>query len=239
LNPDAPGAARTAALRKLAGLQKLQQMELAVADNAEVATLSVFKQLQGLTLIVPACSSCSVRGLPLLAALRQLQCLQLEVPGKSCSVWKDEDLLLLLLSSMRHVKTAYIKVLEKDFTEVYYAVVAAFEAMCEQGLIEDLHVTDESALLERSRTGFLLGVRPLLDAGSGDEGDGNDDGGSEDEGDDAAGAGGGNADGVGGGGEDGAAAGGGGEGAGDGAADHHGDGDNGCVGADADDDGVD
>jgi hypothetical protein len=265
---SAPAAARSAALCKLAGLQQLRRLELAVDDNTEVAALSAFQQLHSLSLIVPARSECSVRSLLMLAALRQLQGLQLELPGWSCHNLLPSQLedLLLLLSSVRHVKSLFIKVLKKDFDEVYSVVVAAVVVMREQGLMPKLHYTDEFGLFELGRTGHLLGVGRLLGADSDAEdhdaiiGGGNaesdGEGGSEDEGSDEDGAEsdeegdgngnggsedeGGEAAGVDGGDGDGGGGGGdGGEGAGGGAAVSHGGGNAGVVGADAYENAVD
>jgi hypothetical protein len=58
---SAPSADRCAALRKLAGLQQLRHLELAVLDDAEVAMLPAFHQLECLTVIVPIGSRCNVR----------------------------------------------------------------------------------------------------------------------------------------------------------------------------------
>ncbi|WIA12031.1 hypothetical protein OEZ85_012111 [Tetradesmus obliquus] len=125
--------ARTAAMSSLAALQHLKEIALSVNENAEVAAVSALQQVELLLLVVPMRSSCSVHGLAVLAAMRQLQELTLELPGFSKDSLQEADM-QLLLSAVRHVQRFTVKVQEKHVEAVQEVVQSAERALTEQGL---------------------------------------------------------------------------------------------------------
>jgi hypothetical protein len=132
----------------------------------------------------------------MLAALRQLEAVELELPGRNSSNWEAEDM-LLLLSSLRYARSTCIKVLQED-RDVDCLLKAAVSKMRVQGVLADWAPIPAGAVSElpkgavkipyRLRFETLAGVAQGLledadDAADGDDGDrddvddGGDDGG--------------------------------------------------------------
>jgi hypothetical protein len=118
LAPTATAEERTAAVASLAALPQLHSLFLAVNDNAEVSALAVVSQLQQLTLFVPYGSritrGCSAMGLASLALLRNLQLLELQLPG----LFIEGEAVCGMISSMQCIQSVEMCVMPGDDDEV-------------------------------------------------------------------------------------------------------------------------
>uniref|UniRef100_A0A383VN61 F-box domain-containing protein n=1 Tax=Tetradesmus obliquus TaxID=3088 RepID=A0A383VN61_TETOB len=130
---SAPAASRTAAVGRLAALQHLRKVVLSVNDDAEAAAVSSLWQVERLVVVVPLRSSCSMQGLAVLAAMRQLQALTFDLPNCNSRSLQDADL-QLLLRAVRHVRRVRIRVQEEHVEGVRIVVRRVERVLTEQGL---------------------------------------------------------------------------------------------------------
>jgi hypothetical protein len=130
---SAPAAARTAAVSSLAKLQHLNDLSIAVNDNAEVTAVSGLTHVKVLLLVVPLNSRCTVQGLAVLAAMRQLRRVFFELSGSSSDSLVDADV-QLLLSALRHLPKMEFRVQEEHVAGVQEVVQRAEGVLKEQGL---------------------------------------------------------------------------------------------------------
>jgi hypothetical protein len=86
-----------------------------------------------LCLVVPVGSSCTVQGLAVLAAMRQLHNLTLELADSSNYSLQDA-VMQLLLSAVRHVRHVCIRVQERHVEDVRDVVHCAERELFAQGL---------------------------------------------------------------------------------------------------------
>jgi hypothetical protein len=130
---SATAAVRTAAVNSLAALQHMNNLSFSVNDNAEVTAVSALTHVDRLLLVVPLNSSCTMQGLAILAAMRQLQRVAIELSGSSKDSLVDADV-QLLLSALRHVRKLSFRVQEEHVEGVQEVVQRAEGVLKEQGL---------------------------------------------------------------------------------------------------------
>jgi hypothetical protein len=129
-----PAAARTAAVCSLTVLKQLNELHIAVNDNAEVTVVSALKHVQKLIVEVPLSSRCTVQGLAVaLGAMRQLQRVAIMLPGGSKDSLVEADV-QLLLSALLHLQRVCLWVYEQHVEGVQDVVQHAVGVLEEQGL---------------------------------------------------------------------------------------------------------